>query len=80
MTEWIEYLTSSRGMALLNGAACAFFLASTLVAIFRQTIPLGSFNLLRIQKSDSPRAYWAVIFLFGAIAVWTGVTALSGLR
>jgi hypothetical protein len=78
MTGWIEYLTSSRGMPFVNGIACAIFVASILVAVFARRVSLGS-AIPQIKKSENPRAFWSVLFLFGVIAAWTGVTAATEL-
>jgi hypothetical protein len=78
MTDWIDYLTSSRAMPLVNGLACAIFLAQIFVAYFTGKIRLGS-AIPQIEQSDNPRAYWSVLFMFGVIVAWTGVKAASTL-
>lgn len=78
MSGWVEYLTSSRGMTLVEGAACAIFVGLILVAVYTRTISLGS-AIPRIRMSENPRAYWSVLLLYGVIAAWLGVMAASEL-
>jgi hypothetical protein len=78
MSDFIAYLSSPQGIPLMNAAACGILLALIGVSILRQKISLGSF-MPRIEKCQSPRAFWAIIILYGLMAVWTGVTAASKL-
>ena len=71
MIASVEYLTSAQGMELVNGAACAIFVVFILVAVLKQTISLGS-AMPPIKRSEKPRVYWSVMFVFAAIAAWTG--------
>jgi ABC-type dipeptide/oligopeptide/nickel transport system permease subunit len=78
MRNFLDYLMSSQGMTVINALACAIFLGLICVAIVRQSVSLGAF-VSGIRRRENPRAFWSVIFLYVAIALWTGVTAASGL-
>ena len=74
--EYLEHLATSK--PLINGAACAIFIAIILESIFRRRISLGSIPP-KIQKSENPCTFWSIIFLYGVVAVWAGVSAVRAL-
>lgn len=61
MLDILDYLTSPRGMPLVNGAGCATFIAIMLESIFRKRISLGSIPP-KIRESENPRTFWSIIF------------------
>jgi hypothetical protein len=73
MADFLDFLWTSQGKALLGAIGCAIFLAQIWMSLAKQRIDLGSVPP-KIQRSKNPRAYWSVIFLYAAIVVWTGVT------
>jgi hypothetical protein len=77
MAQWVDYLTSSKAMPLVDGLACAIFAAFILTAIATRRISLGS-AVSRITRSENPKAYWAVLIVYGVIVAWTGITAAMG--
>ena len=79
MADFFDFLWTSQGTALVSAMACAIFLAQIWVSWAKQRIDLGSMPP-KIQRSENPRAYWSVIFLYGAIVVWTGATAILKLN
>ena len=78
MEDLFELMFTARGKALVNALACAIFIVQLWVSLSRQRIDLGSIPP-NIRKSDNPRAFWAIIVLFGVIIVWTGVAAVLNL-
>jgi hypothetical protein len=78
MSDILDYLTSPRGMPLLNAMACAVWLVIMLESIFRKRISFGSIPP-KIRESENPRTFWSIIFLYGVIAAWTGVSAAMAL-
>jgi hypothetical protein len=78
MTEGLEYLTSPQGMPVISAGACVIFLGLIVAAILARRINLGS-AIPRIDQAQNPRAYWFVLSVYGAIAIWMGCTALYGL-
>jgi hypothetical protein len=76
MQNVLDDLTSSNGTAAINALACAIFLSLIGLAMVRQKVSLGTL-VGGIGRSEKPRAFWAVIFLYAVIALWTGVIAAS---
>jgi hypothetical protein len=74
MDDFFEFMFTPRGKALINAMACAIFGVQIWISLSRQRIDLGSIPP-KIRKSDNPRAFWAVIGLYGVIVVWTGTAA-----
>lgn len=72
MSDYIEYLATSK--AVVGGIGCAMFVVIILTSLFTQQVSFGSIPP-KIRKSENPRTFWAIIFLYGLIAVWAGVSA-----
>jgi hypothetical protein len=72
MPDYFEHLATSK--AVVGGIGCAMFVVIILSSLFTQQISFGSIPP-KIRKSEYPRTFWSIIFLYGVIAAWAGVTA-----
>jgi hypothetical protein len=79
MEGFFEFVSSSRGMVLINALASLYFMVLACFSIWRGAISIGSVPP-KIRKSENPRAFWAVIAAYGVVVVWTGAGAISKLN
>ena len=78
MADLLDYLMSPRGMPLFYAMGCVVWLVIMLESIFRKQISFGSIPP-KIRESENPRTFWSIIFLYGGIATWAGVSAALAL-
>jgi len=79
MEDIFGFMFSLRGMVLINALASVFFMVLACFSIWRGAISIGSVPP-KIRKSENPRAFWAVIALYGVFVVWTGAAAILKLN
>jgi len=79
LEDFFDYLWSPSGKALVSALACTIFLGLIWSSMRKQEINLGSVPP-KIQESKNPRLFWSVIFFYGLISAWMGVSAVLQLK